>query len=80
MLSEEDISTLYARDYAPTEDVKKSCLLADENRERKTQTRWGEPSYEEFIDPDESKNKKMQTHFSSMSSLKQGGRYTRSTY
>lgn len=32
MSSEEDISTLYARDLAPTEDVKKSCLLADENR------------------------------------------------
>lgn len=32
MSSEEDISTLYARDLTPTEDVKNSCLLADKNR------------------------------------------------
>lgn len=32
MSSEEDISTLYARDLTPTEDVKNSCLFADKNR------------------------------------------------
>lgn len=32
MSPEEDISTLYARDLAPTEDEKNFCLLADENR------------------------------------------------
>lgn len=74
MSSEEDISTLYARDLAPTEDEKNSCLLADENRRLvKKNHRLAEENraMRNSLTLIFQRMEKMQIHFSSMSSLKQ---------
>lgn len=74
MSSEEDISTLYARDLAPTEDGKNSCLLADENRRLvKEKHRLAEENraMRNSLTLMFQRMGKLQIHFSSMSSLKQ---------
>lgn len=74
MSSEEDISTLYARDLAPTEDEKYSCLLADEHRRLvKKNHRLSEENraMRNSLTLMFQRVEKMQIHFSSMSSLKQ---------
>lgn len=74
MSSEEDISTLYARDLAPTEDGKNSCLLADENRrlvEKNHRLAEENRAMRNSLTLMFQRMGKLQIHFSSMSSLKQ---------
>lgn len=83
MSSEEDISTLYARDLAPTEDEKNSCLLADENRRLvKKIHRLAEENRAmgNSLTLIFQRMEKMQIHFSSMSSLKQQNKKGRKIY